>query len=55
MLFDLLESWFTNFDKTLLNRSQHFTGTVQTTYWRNQAKLTTRERLNNLQYCPFIF
>ena len=23
MLFDLLESWFTNFDKTLLNRSQH--------------------------------
>ena len=27
-----LESWFTDLEKTSLNRSQQFTGTVQTAY-----------------------
>ena len=38
-----LESCFTNLEQTPLNR----TGTVQTTYWLNQANLTTKEQLDN--------
>ena len=43
-----LENWFTNLEQTPLNRSQQLiTSAVQTTYWRDQAQLTTRERLEN--------
>ena len=43
-----LENWFTNLEQTPLNRSQQLiTSAVQTTHWRDQAQLTTRERLEN--------
>ena len=37
-----LESWFTNLEQTPLNHSQQLP--APTTYWRDQAKLTKRER-----------
>ena len=39
-------SWFTNLEQTPLIRSQ-VTSAVETTYRRDQAKLTTREQLEN--------
>ena len=39
-----LESWFTNLEQVPLNNSlSTVTSTIQKTYWRTQAKLTTRQ------------
>ena len=37
-------------EQTPLNRMSTVTGTVQTTYWLNQANLTTREQLDNREW-----
>ena len=45
------ESCFTNLKRTNATESQStVTGTVQTTYWLNQANLTTREQLDNCEW-----
>ena len=45
-----LESWFTNSEKNATDSQSTVTDTVQTTHWRTQAKLTTREWLDNRQF-----
>ena len=45
-----LESWFTNWEQTSLNRSQQLPAPYKRLYWRTQAKLITREWLDNRQF-----
>ena len=46
-----LESWFTNLEQVPLNNSlSTVTSAIQKTYWRTQAKLTTRQYLDNQQF-----